>query len=475
MGFTTPLFRGPAVTQASKSRLTQRTNPSENLHMEIRHPATMKRFFALVLVLSAASLLQGCLGNGGSASSPPNTVSVQAEDSRVTLTWPVSPGVEYWIYKAAGTNVTPQSCSSMPECETFVNVTSPYVLFGIKYQLIDGETYSFSINGRTDGGPGGPGTPPVQATPQVAGGVWNVGGPVGSSDLRGVAYGTAYTTAATTNTIIYTNVYVAVGVNGALFISTNGKAWISLANPVPTATLNAVAFNGSLSRFVAVGANGVILMSADGMTWTQQASGTTNDLYSVTTSGSGGFIATGTNGTILISNDGVTWTAIPSGTTSTLYAVAYGTTSLGTPTYIAVGAAGTLLYSLDGVTWLPGSSGTTNTLYAVTNGLSNTTLGNVFVAVGDRGTVLYSEDGLAWALENQLSPASLNAVAFGRLFVAGDSAGDIYISADGANWRQTNQYTTSSIYAMARGGPYSSLGIYDYSAVGARGLNLYAE
>ena len=427
------------------------------------------------MVVVATTFLAGCGGKGSSSSAPTN-VKVVAGDTSAIVSWDMQPGVEYWVYKAAGTNVTPQNCNSIPECKTALNVSSPTVITGLN----NGTTYSFTIDGRTGGGPGGPGSPSVSATPRLAGGLagtpWSASNPLGTQDLHGVAYGVP-----SGSTL---GAFVVVGAKGALFSSTgtlssspDGLAWVTLTNPVPAASLNAVTYNSG--RFLAVGSGGVILLSTDAVTWAKQTSVTSNDLYAVSNNGTG-FIATGANGTILTSGDGATWAVVPPVTTNALYGI-----TSGNGYFVAVGAAGTLLTSMNGVTWQTVTSLSTSDLRGVTYGVPQYYANGVltlnqpaatFVAIGANGTLVTSPDGVTWTLRPQISTTQLNAVTYGQQFIAVDTVGSIFASIDGLTWQQAKN-PTSPLYAVTHaqyfGGQYN--GEYVYSAVGASGVNLLAK
>lgn len=436
----------------------------------------MKRFFALIMMVAVATtILAGCGGKGSSASVPTN-VNVVAGDTSAIVSWDMQPGVEYWVYKAAGTGITPQSCNSMPECKTVLGVTSPTVITGLN----NGTTYSFTINGRTGGGPGGPGSPSISTTPRLAGGLagtpWSVNTPLGAQDLHGVVYGIP------NGSIL--GAFVAVGANGALFSSTgalstsaDGLAWVPLTNPAPAANLNAVTYNSG--RFLAVGSGGVILLSTDAVTWTQQTRVTTNDLYAVSNNGTG-FIATGANGTIITSGDGANWAVVPPVTTNALYGITYGNGY-----FVAVGATGTLLTTTNGVTWQTVATLSALDLKGVAYGIPQYYVNGVptlnqpaatFVAIGANGALVTSPDGATWTLRPQISTTQLNAVTYGQQFIAVDNVGSIFSSIDGYTWQQS-QKPTSPLYAVTHaqyyGGQYN--GELVYSAVGASGVNLLAK
>lgn len=399
----------------------------------------MKQFFASIfMAFGAVFLLTGC--EIGSTAEPPEAVEVHAlaGDGSVTLTWDMAPGVEYWAFSAAADVITPENCGSLPECETIFSVSSPLVISG----LTNGTTYSFTVNGRIDDGPGGPGSISVSAVPRIAGKTWSAGASLGAADLHGVTYGTAF---------------LAVGNGGSLFSSTNAIDWTALPSGV-TADFYAASYGNS--SYVAVGQGGVVLLSTDEMaTWTQAASGTPNDLYALAYSGSL-FLAVGANGAIVTSIDGISWAVQSSGTSSHLYGVTYGN-----GLYVAVGSAGTVLVSGDGAVWQAASPQTALDLRGVAYGV------NTFVAIGAAGALLTSTDGVTWTPQVPIASSPfLNAVTYGNefygtQFVAVGNNGAIYTSTDGVNWMSPSSGNTNHLYAVAYGN-------YGYAAVGAVGVNL---
>jgi len=417
----------------------------------------MKRLFVYLFPFCVSIILLGCQGNGSSAQAPTN-VAVQAGDTSATVTWDSLPQVEYWIFKAASSDVNPTSCIGLPQCQIYTKVVSPAVIYG----LTNGTTYSFSINGRINGGKGGPGSKSNQAVPRVAGAVWSGGTSPGADDLHGVTYGTKF---------------VAAGANGKLYSSTSGLTWTALTNPLPTTNLNAIIYSGGI--YMAVGAGGVVLTSPDTITWTSQTSGTTQDLYAVSGNGSTGFVAVGANGKIIYSSDsGTTWNPSTFVSSNALFAITYGFGK-----FVAVGAAGTLITSSDGKDWtypntsLAASLSTTN-LKAVSYGVANVknsinntyTLTPTFVVLGDGGTLVTNIDSVNWVLQSSpISTATINAVTFGHQFIAVDNIGGIYFSTDGLIWNlaTSTPSNTTPLYAVTHGP-------YDFSTVGGNGVNLHS-
>ena len=442
----------------------------------------MKKLLVSVLMIIGCLLLPGCGGGSGSSAPAPTGVTVQAGDNNVTVTWNPSPGVEYWLFGASGVGViTPQNCIYLPNCKIFPAVSSPLVLESLVTGLINGSTYSFTINGRTGGGIGGPGSSAVQVTPRLAGATWTSNPVVGAGaqNLRGVAYGSVF---------VAVGANVVAGANGALFSSVDGVTWTSLTLPasLPAGTsFNAISYSGG--KYVVVGTGGVILLSTDAVTWTQQAIGSTpNDLYAVAGNGSGGFVATGASGTILSSVNGSTWTVVPVVApipANALYGVSYGNGK-----YVVVGALGTLLTSTNGTTWVAGQANSpipAADLKSIAYGLPLAAYGylaqdatvGTFVAVGVGGALVTSTDGGAtWTPRASISPNLLNAVTFGHQFIALDNLGDTFTSTDGLTWQHTQPASASlNAIAPARLVSGSHTGLYVYSVVGASGVNMLAK
>ena len=397
----------------------------------------MRKPFALlpaILGLVAALLLGGC-GSGSSADPPAGGLTATARDSSVVLNWTPEAGVEYWLLYSTNSAVSSSFLASTPGSVKVVQAVSPPYTAG---SLANGTTYFFTINGRKSGGPAGPDSAVVSATPRIAGATWAVGTPAGTNDLLGVAFGTQY---------------VAVGKTGAMFTSPNATTWTA-APFVVTTDLNAISYSGINPSFVTVGANGTILNSSDGTTWLTRTSGVTVNLRGIANGGSGLWVATGAGGTILTSPDAVTWTTRTSGTTQNLNAVARSTNI-----FVAVGNAGVIVTSTDGVTWSAQTSGTTVNLNSVAFGNGR------FVAVGAAGAVFTSTDAGTWTAVTALGPNALNAVTYGTQFVAVGSAGTIFVSTDGLTWTAATSGTANALSAIvaAQSG---------YSVVGVTGTNL---
>lgn len=392
---------------------------------------------------------------GGASTAPtPSGLTAVAGETTVTVTWTMDAGVEYWLY-IAPTSVAPTNNSSMHDWfgltggNVLMKVSSPYVVSG----LSNGTSYSFSVNGRISGGPGGPGAPTVSATPRLAGASWTLGTPVDTApDFNSLTLGASY---------------VAAGNAGALYSSTNGTTWTAITPRPTTSNLNGASY--LLGTYKVVGNLGVIYTSSDAVTWASQVSNTTKNLYAIASNGVNLNVAVGEGGTILTSADGVAWTAATSSATSSdLYAVTFSAYNGGT--WIAVGAGGTIVTSTNGLVWTD-TGHTGGDLRGVASGLNATTSAITLVAVGASGTALSSTNSTTWTSQTLtgVGTNTMNAVTYGTQFVSVGNGGMTYVSTDGATWTQaTTSATTANLMAVVRG-PLS------YVAVGAAGTNLLAK
>lgn len=420
---------------------------------------------------------------GGDSAPAPTGLTVTAGDSTATVSWNMVDGVEYWLFYGP-TSVAPTDTTSMqkwiglPDGNVLLKVTSPYLVTGVfngttvLTSLVNGTPYSFSVNARTGGGPGGPGAAPVSVTPRIAGSSWVAGAAnsSGSHDLRSLTYGTSivnttqisslYTTTTTLTT------YIAAGVGGAMYSSPDSITWTAI-NYATSSNLNGASYFGT---YKLVGDGGLVLVSSDAISWTAQTTPTTKNLYAIASNNINLNVAVGAGGTIITSPDGVSWSlAANSATSSDLYAVTYSSYNSGT--WVAVGAGGAMVESADGLTWHSVTSNATADLRGIANVVNTSTTGVVtttFVAVGASGTVLSSTDGSNWVAQVLPGVATLNAVTYGNQFVAVGSGGNIFISTDGLTWTPTAPATSQDLFAVVHG-------LYLYSAVGAAGTNLLAK
>ena len=408
------------------------------------------RSFSIAALLALSmSLLASCGGGDASSAPAPTGLAVKSAESTATVTWNMVEGVEYWLFYGP-TSTAPTQVSAMSSWIGLVGGASP-IKVGSPYvvgALANGTSYSFSVNGRVNGGPGGPGATPVLATPQLAGTTWTVGTPAGTNALKAAVYGGSY---------------VAAGSNGAIFASTDGSTWTA------SSYANTRNWNGGsyFLTYKLVGDGGAVLTSPDAATWTLQNPGTTQNLNAIATNGLNLNVAVGANGTIISSADGVSWTAVASGTTKTLYGVGYSTFNGGL--WMAVGAGGTLLTSPDAITWTAQNSGTATDLRDVVLGTNATTATTVFVAVGSGATILSSADAVSWTSRAAPALVDLKSVDYGTQFIAVGAGGNIFKSTDGATWTLSPVAgSTADLNAVIRGN-------LAYVAVGAAGTNLLAR
>ena len=406
----------------------------------------MRRSLMLFAAIVAGVLTAGC-GSSGSSAEPPAVVTAVAGDSIVTVSFAMEPGVDYWMFYANSPSISTSNWTTIPGSKSVIGVASPFVATG----LVNGAIYSFTINGRKNGGPAGPGTPSVSATPRLAGTAtaslpapWTAGAALSANDMRGLAF---------------TTVFVAVGANGAIFSSPDGTKWTTQNSGVP-GNLNAAVFS---NVYLAAGDAGVMLYSLDAITWTPQNAGTANNLYSMAHNGNLA-VAVGAKGTIVFSVDGKTWIAAATpATANDLFAVTFGN-----GLWVAVGAGGTVITSPDGSNWTAVAAKTALDLKGVAAGLNSTTNTTQFVAVGATGTLLTSPDSATWTAQPAIGPNTLSAVTYGTQFIAVGAGGSIFTSTDGTTWVSQPSTTTADLNAIVHA-PFS------YSVVGAAGVNLLAN
>lgn len=414
---------------------------------------------SLLAALFVTVLLGGCLGGGNSAP-PPASLTVVPGDGQVTVSWVGDPNVQYWIIYAPDSSISTQGTNFPAGYNWKLNVTSPYVITG----LVNGTTYAFAMNGRTDNGPGGASSASVTAVPRPAGSYWNAGTAAGTNDLRGLAHGTA--SDASVN-------YLAVGASSAMYKSLDGVTWTAIATAPPTTNFNA-AQNG-LGYFLAAASNGSIYRSADLATWTASATTGGTSINAIAASGTLA-VAVGDGGKIYTSTDAINWTAAASSGVATTQHL-YGVTNSPTGRWFAVGASGTILTSTDGNNWTSQTKGA-NDLRAVAAQQNGTTFS--YVAVGLNNTGWQSADGDNWDAVTGLAGDFYAITASSVQFLAVGSGGAAYLSTNGSTFAQTTLTGggAGSLSTAASGGNtlYSVLNpTFKYVAVGAAGTNLTSQ
>jgi hypothetical protein len=405
-----------------------------------------------LVAVCLALLVSGCGGGAGSSAPAPSGFTVTPTNGQVIVTWQASPGVDYWLMYAA--TAAPIDIKSPPGGHVWATkITSPYVVSG----LTNSVTYSFAMNARTGGGPGGAQTASLSTAPRAAGSSW-LAGAGGAGALRGVSYGTS-----SANGLAY---LVAVGDAGSIYKTADGVSqgltgytW-SQVTVGPLVDFKAATY--AYSHYVAVGSSGGtynITSSADLVNWIPATffSGSPSAGVNAVASNGTTLVAVGNSGTVFYSNNALNWTAatVPVGFLGALYGVAYSSTN---GMWVAVGAGGVLITSTDGgANWTTGNSHSGSDLNSVA-----VAAGNVFVAVGAGGTIVRSTDGSTWSLLTPGPTSSLYAVATDSvLFVAVGDGGKEFTSADGLSWipAVTNGTTADLRAVVGSASKYVAVGL----------------
>lgn len=190
-----------------------------------------------------------------------------------------------------------------------------------------------------------------------------------------------------------------------------------------------ITYAPTLKTYIAVGRDGLIFRSLDGRRWSVLSGCTQSGLHRAIWA-NGRFVVVGEAGTVLTSADGKDWTAKTLLQIGKLNGVAGNNQK-----YVAVGADETILTSPDGINW------------TVVRGrksgvelLGVKWLRDRFYAVGRRGTVLTSTDGQQWAVGGPGGDQHLVDIAVSdSLFVLATSDGHVFTSGDGAKWAWPTQ------------------------------------
>jgi hypothetical protein len=262
--------------------------------------------------------------------------------------------------------------------------------------------------------------------------------------------------------------YIAVGYNGVVGTSPDGKNW-KVFYPFPERLdLNDMDYDSATNRTSVCGDGGLLYITYDGLDreggarWERIATGVEDNLAAVaindglvvlvgesetivrvTPEGAaeierrvenlkfkaisyvgGEFIAVGVPGISRISEDGKTWREVDTANTVSLLDVDYWN-----GTYIAVGNKGEIVISEDAETWRRLEPITMEELNALAVG------GGVVVVVGDNGAVLRSSDCVTWSKVPMDNPYQFKTIirASDR-FVAAANGGWFLESPDGLTW-----------------------------------------
>jgi photosystem II stability/assembly factor-like uncharacterized protein len=199
---------------------------------------------------------------------------------------------------------------------------------------------------------------------------------------------------------------------------------------------------GNASIAIAVGDAGTLVTSGDmGASWRLEASGVTQDLFSVF-GRAANFFAVGKNGTLLSSQDSISWRLVPIQTEKNLFGI------WGDKEHLwIVGDAGTMLRSDDqGSTWQSVVVPTTESLYCVWGNAKN-----LFIT-GAKGTIFRSGDqGKTWvALVTNVRYALRD--IWGRddneLFLVGDQGTLLHSLDQGDTWNVMQSNTPSHLLSI---------------------------
>jgi hypothetical protein len=398
------------------------------------------RFCLLMLTLWVAAC-----GGGGHPVAPPTDFKVQAVgDTQVTLNWTSQPGVDYWVWFAPGTAMDDKNYD---RANAWTKVSPPFVLKGTKsgQALVNGTTYSFTINARVGDAPGGAPAPIVTATPRLAGQTWSAGPDVNGQTLRGV------TSAALTTGVML----VGVGDSGQVQVSTDNVKWTVLSSSSTSKQLNDVLY--AYGKFIAVGAGGTIIYSSDGQVWTAAVSQSAQDLNALYYNGSR-LVAVGQGGTVLTSTDGVSWKAVAvDGLMQNLAAVTYSSSGY----WLAAGSGGAVYSSTDGLSWkaiaMPTefAAATWKSAAVLARSVtSGSTLATLYVSalVGQSGQIATSTDGVTWSQASLVaSSTNLNkVVSLAGQFMAVGDGGAIFNSPDGVTWTARESYISVPLRSVLR-------------------------
>ena len=436
-----------------------------------------KRRLLIAATLSAA-FLAACGGGGGSSAPAPLNVTAAAGDEQIFVKWDELPAVEYWMWLKEGATVVVGDKTAVAKVGTNGNgVDSPYIFNIVRSNtpLTNGTQYALVINGRKDGGEGGPGAVPVggPVTPRPAGATWNAATPFGSATMNGVAYGRSIGSTGR-------NSYVAVGDGGAvyntpdtdddrIYRSTNALNWTTPTGTKPAASidLKAVAYDANSGRYYAVGSNGSVVYSSDINNWTTLASASTNTtetLNAIASSG-GTLVAVGNKGTLRYSTNGTTWTT-PASISEDISAIDLRGVTYTNGVWVAVGSNGKVLTSTSVGTWTVSTHSGDLTAAASGSYTTNSVTTHYYLAVGADGTLLTSTDGSTWATTTQPGVAFRTAAVGSRLIALGDNGAVWYRELAGTTW------------AAGSGASGNMLGMIRaqniYTAVGAAGASNHA-
>ena len=243
--------------------------------------------------------------------------------------------------------------------------------------------------------------------------------------------------------------FLMVGSPGSLFISTNSSTWTNLATRIfsPAESLRGVAFGAG--TFVAVGNQGLLANSRDGKNWHRLPAPATAPTptgpaavqFTAIAYGNGKFVASGSGGVVQISPDGTNWSTIPDLPRTNLT-----TSFFGTGRFLVGGEGGTILTSTDGSSWHATAVEIPFNTFTVSSFCSNHEL---FLASGI-GATWRSYDATNWTRIPELT-GNLRSCAYGAGRFVVSAGTSLYTSPDGTNWvrfRSTDRNWPSRLYYL---------------------------
>lgn len=477
----------------------------------------MKSRFALPAALVTLALCS-CLGNSGSATPPPGDVRVYAGDTQISITWQVTPFVDYWVFHAQDPTLsTGSNWSQLLGAGVLVAVGSPAILCNQLNNPTQPSYFPatyFTVNGRTGSSPGGVGSPVVSTVPRPAGGPyssWIAGNTVpaavssiGYAAITGCGYAGrpasgSFIAVGPSATIYSAQFAPAVAGPLSLAVGNQPLTWVrgtvtsgfsaDLTGVAAYSYANAANTPGVASvLYVAVGKNGAVLRSADGQNW-EAVSGvpTSANLNAIAVAGST-FIAVGDQGTVITSGDGLNWslnnnaTTISTNTLNAIHCVSSSCVAVGnngTTMWTTSSGASWSLFPYGTNNWTAIAYGNANANAAPTDGPAVVTYNNGVLAVNTgnesintwlvvdaNGSYATANTVGGWSGSSSIAPGIV-AVDYTTRFVAIDGAGNAYASYTGTNWQSVGSSNVANAVAMRSNG-------VGFVAIGSSGANAAA-
>lgn len=218
--------------------------------------------------------------------------------------------------------------------------------------------------------------------------------------------------------------FIAVGDYTLILRSVDGSTWSDVSPSLPSGVaLEDVMWNGTY--FLAVGVGGHTFRSTNGLVWEEGDTGYSSPLRSVTWDGSRFVVSSFLSSQVFSSLDGLSWTyEVEIDPEHFTWGIAWGNQR-----YVIVGSFGVNLSSTDRSTWIPHYSGP----YEILRGVANS--GSKLVAVGESGTTMSSATGRDWAAHSLPQTVDLYGVVWsGTEFLAVGEVGALWASATGETW-----------------------------------------